>query len=74
MKTVTLYIDATRTMEIVRELRQQGMIQGTDFDFAYTKSTEYTMAKAPMPRHTIFSFNTEKYATFFALKYGYISD
>lgn len=74
MKTVTLYIDATRTIEIVRELRQQGMIQGTDFEFVYIKSIENTMAKAPMPRHTIFSFNTEKYATFFALKYGYISD
>ena len=74
MKTITLHITAARTIEIVHELRQQGMIQGTDFDFTYIKSLEYTTAKSPMPRHTIFSFNTEKYATFFALKYGYISD
>ena len=57
-------------MEIVRELRQQGMIQGTDFEFTYVSSTEFTMAKAPMPKHTIFAFKTDKYATFFALKYS----
>jgi len=70
LKTVTLYIDASRTMEIVRELRQQGMIQGTDFEFTYVSSTDHIMAKAPMPRHTIFAFHTDKYATFFALKYS----
>ena len=56
MKTVTLYIDASRTMEIVRELRQQGMIQGTDFEFTYVSSTEFTMAKRTAGRlllHTI---------------------
>lgn len=65
MKTVTLYIDASRTIEIVRELRQQGMIQGTDFEFTYVRSTEYNM-----PKHAIFAFHKDKYATFFALKYS----
>ena len=57
-------------MEIVRELRQQGMVQGKDFDFSYNKSKEYIMAKAPMPKHATFAFYTDKYATFFALKYA----
>ena len=57
-------------MEIVRELRQQGMVQGIDFEFTYVPSTEFIMAKAPMPRHVIFAFDTDKYATFFALKYS----
>jgi hypothetical protein len=70
LKTVTLYIDAQRTMEIVRELRQQGMIQGIDFEFTYVSSTEFTITDSPRPRHAIFAFNTEKYATFFALKYS----
>lgn len=57
-------------MDIIRELRRQGMVQGTDFDFTHVRSTEYIMAKAPMPKHTIFAFYTDKYATFFALKYS----
>ena len=61
-------------MEIVRELRQQGMVQGKDFEFTYVRSTEFTMDKESMPRHVIFAFNTDKYATLFALKYGYISE
>ena len=52
-------------MEIVRELRQQGMVQGTDFEFTYVRSTEYNM-----PKHAIFAFHKDKYATFFALKYS----
>jgi len=70
MKVITLYINAIETMEIVRELRQRGMVQGKDFDFSYNKSTEYIMAKASMPNHTNFTFYTDKYATFFALKYS----
>lgn len=57
-------------MEIVQELRQQGMVQGTDFDFSYNRSKEYIMAKAPMPNHATFTFYKEKYATFVALKYS----
>ena len=57
-------------MEIVRELRKQGLIQGKDFDFSYNKTKEYIIAEAPMPKHATFIFHTEKYATFFALKYA----
>lgn len=58
-------------MSIVRELRQQGWIQGKDFDFAFHRAT-YTIDSwtAVTPRQTIFTFYTERYATLFALKYS----
>lgn len=58
-------------MEIVRELRASGLIQGTDFDFAY-KPAEWDnfSGDAVHNKHTKFIFYSEKYATLFALKYG----
>ncbi len=59
-------------MDIVRELRQQGLIQGKDFDFAY-KPAEWGDSVSMIPiegKYTVFTFYTEKYATLFALKYG----
>ena len=39
MKTVAIYnIDPTQVIEVVRELKQQGMTLGKDFDFAYNQS------------------------------------
>ena len=58
-------------MEIVQEIKQQGMIQGKDFDFSYHPSKYHA-------DHDIYTttaianfiFYTEKYATFFVLKYS----
>jgi hypothetical protein len=69
LKTVTLYIDASRTIEIVRELRQQGMVQGQDFDFEYNRE-DYDQDNISVKPHVNFIFYKEKYATFFALKYS----
>ena len=67
-------IDPNQTMEIVRELRAQGLVQGKDFDFAFHQrvSDFWTNggAEAPEPNHAIFSFHTEKYATLFAIKHS----
>jgi len=57
-----------RIMIIVRELRDVGLVQGKDFDFAYHQSRWDEMI-GEIPSETIFHFYTEKYATFFALKY-----
>jgi hypothetical protein len=61
----------TEIMEIVRELRVQGMVQGRDFDFAYHQP-RYDVGSydGVENRKTIFTFHTEKYATLFTLKYG----
>ena len=57
-------------MDIVKELRHQGLVQGTHFDFAY-----HQPSYAPITghfiedRYTLFTFYEDKYATLFALKY-----
>lgn len=55
-------------LDMVRELRAQGLTQGTDFDFAYNQSKWDDMI-GEIPKSAIFSFYTEKYATLFAIKY-----
>jgi hypothetical protein len=59
----------TEIMEIVRELRSQGLVQGKDFDFAYNQSKWDEMI-GEIPRHTLFTFYNDKQATMFALKFG----
>lgn len=59
------------TIEIVRELRANGLEQGKDFDFDYHQPVWDSFGhEAPTRRYTVFTFYVEKYATLFALKYG----
>ena len=61
---------AAEVMDIVRELRQQGLVQGHDFDFEYHQSYwDYSNTEAVRNKHAIFTFYVEKYATLFSLKY-----
>ena len=70
MITVNLKrIDVNRVMDIVRELRDMGWIQGRDFDFAYNQSRWDEMI-GEIPKQTMFTFYNEKYASFFLLKYA----
>jgi len=65
-----LHTKPDRIMDIVRELRTMGMVQGKDFDFAFNQASYNNDSwEAVSPRCTVFYFYTEKYATFFALKY-----
>ncbi len=64
-------LDVNQVMEIVRELRASGLKQGVDFDFEYHKPTWDNFSyEAVTNRFTIFTFYSEKYATFFTLKYS----
>lgn len=57
-------------MDIVRELRQRGYIQGTDFDFAYHKPVYHDWSgDAVYNRYTEFIFYKEELATWFTLRY-----
>lgn len=69
-KVTVLDKDPNEIMEIVRELRSQGLVQGRDFDFAYQPSKYDSFSYVGEPRLTIFTFYTEKYSTLFALKYS----
>jgi hypothetical protein len=62
--------DPAEVMDIVRELRQQGLAQGKDFDFAYHPPVYHDR----QPHQNIksvaeFRFYTQQYATMFKLKY-----
>jgi hypothetical protein len=69
MTNITLHDRSpNEVLEMVKELRQQGLVQGEDFDFAYNQGRWDEMI-GEVPKSAIFSFYTEKYATMFALKY-----
>ena len=61
--------DANQVLAIVQELRTQGLVQGTDFDFAFNQSRWDEMI-GEIPKQAIFTFYTEKHSTLFALKYS----
>ena len=64
-------MNANEIMELVKELRQQGLVQGQDFDFKYQPPVwDNFSGHAVHERHTVFYFHTEKYATFFQLKWS----
>lgn len=56
-------------LEIVNDLRSQGLAQGRDFDFAYQPEEWDAFTGLVKPRLTVFKFHTEKYATLFSLKH-----
>lgn len=57
-------------MEIVRELRQLGLAQGTDFDFNYNKPIfDQNTYQLVTKRCTVFTFYKEELASWFILKY-----
>ena len=63
--------DPNEVMDIVRDLRNQRFVQGTDFDFAYFQSQYDPISGHLIERkHTVFTFYIEKYATWFTLKYS----
>lgn len=64
-------IDAAQSMELVRELRAKGLVQGRDFTFAYQKSDyDYFTQEFKQLRGCNFTFTDPKWATFFRMKYG----
>ena len=67
-----LHIDANQTLEIVRELRARGLVQGVDFNFSVYPAKFDIEApwEAVSPKQTGFRFYDDKLATMFILKYG----
>ena len=57
-------------LEIVRELKQKGYVQGVDFDFAYhpPKFDDFS-GDAVYNRYVLFTFYKEELATWFSLIY-----
>jgi hypothetical protein len=64
------YGDANSVMEKVKELRAAGLVQGTDFDFKFMPYRYDPETDTEIDRHATFIFYTEKYATFYILKWS----
>ena len=61
--------DPTAILDIVKELRASGLVQGVHFDFAFNQSRWDEMI-GEIPKFTTFTFYEEKLATMFALKWA----
>lgn len=72
MKEIKLpNINAQDTMDIVRQIRAQGLAQHKDFDFAFHQvKYDPISGHAIENKHAIFKFYDDKYATLFALRYA----
>jgi len=60
--------DVSDVLDIVKELKASGLVQGVHFDFAYNQSRWDPMI-GNVKGFTNFTFYEEKYSTLFALKY-----
>ena len=71
MVVLTVYKEtANEVMDLVRELRNTGWVQGKDFDFKYVPSKYINDGFTEIvPKHTEFTFYNEKLATWFALRW-----
>lgn len=70
IKVIVRDKQANEILDMVSELRSQGLVQGRDFDFAYQPEEYDTFTGIVKERLTVFSFHTEKYATLFSLKHS----
>jgi hypothetical protein len=61
--------DPGAVIDIVKELRASGLVQGKDFDFAFHR-TRWDHMIGDVKGFTNFIFYEEKLATLFALRYG----
>jgi hypothetical protein len=58
-------------MEMVRDLRAKGLVQGIDFNFAYQQAKyDYFSSEVHQLKGCTFSFKDAKWATLFRIQYG----
>lgn len=63
--------DPSEILEIVREMKEHGYLQGKHFDFNYHPPRYNNDGWAPVtPKYTVFTFYEDKLATFFSLKWS----
>ena len=67
-----LHKTSAEILQIIKEMANDGIIQGRDFDFAYHPAKYDSDGwEAVSPKQTVFGFYTESMATFFTLKYAH---
>ncbi len=70
MDVIIKNLSPNDTIDIIRDIRSQGLVQGTDFSFSYYQ-TKWDDVIGEIPEHTKFTFYQDKWATWFSLKYGH---
>ena len=67
MKSITVHgKSSNEIIDIVRQMKEHGWINGVDFDWEYHKPVDYDRVN---DRYTIFNFYKEEYSTYFALRW-----
>lgn len=70
IEIVLQYKKPSEIIEIVKEMRDAGMIQHKDFDFQYNQAKYQDWSgDFVAPEHTVFIFYEEAHATWFTLKW-----
>jgi hypothetical protein len=71
MTPIRIHTDAAGTLDLVRDLKSQGLVLGKDFDYSYHRvwyDDDGIIEPGARP-YAVFNFYTEAYASFFVLKY-----
>lgn len=63
-------LDINEVIGFTSKLKQDGLVQGRDFDFAYHPSVYDAMTGNTDPRYTEFRFYHEHHAVFYSLKWS----
>ena len=70
MTEVKVYFKLEKVMEVVYQLRAEGLVQGIDFDFTYVPVRQSFLTETNEKTHCIFSFSDGSRAMLMALQYG----
>ena len=69
MEVIIKNLSPNDAIDIVRDVREQGLVQGKDFDFVFYQ-TRWDSMVGEIPKYTKFIFHQDKWAVWFSLKYG----
>jgi len=67
------YLDknVNEVLDMVQTVRNMGLVQGQDFDFAFFQEKYDGFSNEPFQKkHVVFTFYNEKWATLFGLKWS----
>ena len=68
---IKVYRSLDKVLDIVQNLRDEGLMQGVDFDFSWIPENNYGFYNEEQyKKHVIFTFYNNELAMMFALKYG----
>lgn len=69
MKTLRLDVNANLALEYVKQLRNDGLESGKDFDFAFYPIAQDRFSGPAKPNYVLFYFYNDSLATYYTLKW-----